>query len=98
MHTTISVVTSRFYRAFELIYGRPYNPDLFKEVKRTVHKESLKRTCRDCRERKNCNPYTCPTYITEIDKYANQDWIKRDYREITFSNLTERQRSRLGFE
>jgi radical SAM protein with 4Fe4S-binding SPASM domain len=77
MRVNIQVTKARFYKAFELIYGQAYDKELFTKAKNTVHKESLRKHCGTCNERENCKD-PCPDVIP----FVNQDWRKRDYREV----------------
>jgi hypothetical protein len=80
MRTNFSTVKSRFYKAFELIYNKPYDPNLFIKAKKTVHKESLQRLCNDCNERE-----TCTTPCPDIIQFIEQDQVK--LRERTTSHI-----------
>lgn len=80
MRTNISTVKSRFYKAFELIYKEPFDPNLFRKAKKTVHKESLGRYCDTCKERQTCT-ILCPDVI----QYIEQDQVK--LREKTTSDI-----------
>jgi hypothetical protein len=77
MGAPISTIKSRFYRAFNLIYGRPYDSDVFQEARGKVAKETLRRTCGKCEERDTCREI-CPDVIL----YVEQDRVKLSYREV----------------
>jgi hypothetical protein len=64
LKTNVSTVKSRFYRAFQIIYNRRYDAEIFKkEIKNKVYIEQLERTCKDCPKReKGCNEL-CPDVI-----------------------------------
>ncbi len=81
MRTNITTAKSRFYKAFELIYKKPYDPNLFKKNKKTVHKESLRKHCDTCKERQ-----TCSTPCPDIIQYIEQDQVK--LREKTTPNAS----------
>ena len=72
-----STIKTRFYRAFELIFGCSYDRERFKKLKKKVYKESLRRYCENCGERKICVDL-CP----DIAPFIMQDWRKRDRREV----------------
>lgn len=64
-----------FYKTYELIYGKKYNPADYKKPK--IKKEYLKRECNTCKEKPTCKDL-CPDVI----KFVNQD-TKPYQRELT---------------
>lgn len=77
MGINISTIKSRFYKAFELIFGRSHTRDFFRESNFRVHKESLANYCSICKERENCvDP--CPDVIP----FIMQDWRERNREEV----------------
>jgi hypothetical protein len=55
-----------FYRAFEIIYGKKYNPSDYEKPQ--IRKKYLKRVCETCSEKEICSDL-CPDVID----YVNQD-------------------------
>lgn len=93
MNTNIQTTKRRFYRAFELIYNKKYDPLIFRKARSTVYKESLKRECKSCPERKTCNDL-CPDVI----QYVEQDKVKQHYREVQVNRKDRKTLSHLGLE
>ncbi len=93
MNTNTSTAKDRFYRAFELIYNKPYDPDKFMEARNTVHKETLKRTCDKCKERE-----TCSTLCPDVISFVEQDVREKSYREVQPHEKDTRTRAHLGLE
>jgi hypothetical protein len=56
-----------FARAYELIEGRLYNPELFKKLYQVILSAEVKRTCKDCPERATCTD-PCPDVLAFIDQ------------------------------
>lgn len=88
----ISTVKSMFYRAFELIFNKPYDSDFFKNYKSMVYKESLRKYCDICEERKTCRD-VCPDIIS----YIMQDWKEGNYREVQIGKSNIKIKSYLGY-
>jgi hypothetical protein len=65
-----------YYRACELIYHRPYDPEMFGKEKWQILKSQLRRTCDTCSERDTCDS-PCP----DVLPYVEQDSRKKDSRE-----------------
>ena len=81
LNTNVSTVKSRFYRAFQIIYDRRYDPEIFKkEIKNKVYIEQLERTCKDCPKREKGCKELCP----DVLKYYLQDDEKQ--REGKYQN------------
>lgn len=50
----------RFYKAYELLFGRKYNPSDYEKPE--IKKKYLRRTCKTCKERQTCTDL-CPDVI-----------------------------------
>lgn len=86
-----STVKARFYKAFELIFGYPFNSEHFSAFGKKVYRESLIRHCGDCGERDKCTD-ACP----DIMPYIMQDWGKRNYKEVQPSENNPKVMAHLG--
>lgn len=60
-----------FYRAFEMIEGRSYQPEDFRRDHWVIRKAELKQTCSTCPDKKNCT-VLCP----DVLPFTNQDILK----------------------
>ena len=71
----------KYYRAYELIYGRAYNPAEYEQP--SIKKEYMKNYCDICKERHTCTDTDrCPDVIAFVDQDT------KDYqREKTFSDM-----------
>jgi hypothetical protein len=73
-----STAKMAFRRAFELIEGRPYEPEFFNREVQTIQLSEVKRTCATCpRYGKTCNPKRVEDLCPEMLLYVDQDQIKR---------------------
>ena len=57
-------VVSQFKKAFELLYGKPYESG---DYKKRILAIIRKKTCTDCPERASCQPPGCPELIFELE-------------------------------
>lgn len=89
----ISTVKSRFYRAYELIFNKPFDTNLFIKLRNRVRKESLAKYCEICREYKTCRG-ECPDILPFID----QDKVKRNWREVQPSESNPKIKAHLGLD
>lgn len=87
----ISTTKSRFYKAFELIFGQAFDNDLFKKLKGPVYKESLAKYCENCSDRETCKDI-CP----DVMSFVMQDWKERDYREVQAFENNPKIKAHLG--
>ena len=87
-----STVKMMFYKAFELIFGKPYDPDFFKDYKSKIPKRSLEKCCDTCEERK-----TCKEPCSIIIPYIMQDWKEKNYREVYLRESNIKIKSHLGY-
>jgi len=71
----------KFYRAYELIYGKKYNP--CKYEKPLIKKKYIKRICSTCDQQSTCK-VLCPDVIG----YVDQDSMKYQ-REMTGGNIID---------
>ena len=67
--TGLSVDTAKksFARAYELIEGRQYNPEGYRELYKEIITPELKKTCATCSERDTCSDL-CPDVLAFIDQ------------------------------
>lgn len=63
--TKEATVKKRFYRAYEIIYNKPYNPADYEKPE--IKKEYLKRTCETCQEKLTCKNL-CPDVIEFVEQ------------------------------
>ena len=68
----------KFYRAYELIYGKKYDPVRYRRP--AIEKEDIKVHCGNCSKRSTCKEL-CPTALA----YVEQD-NKNYQRERTYGN------------
>jgi hypothetical protein len=95
LKANVSTIKSRFYKAFELIYDRKYDREIFnKEIRSKVHIEALERTCKDCPKREKDCRELCPDVIA----YYMQDPGENKLRERLFSDLPKKRKVKLGLE
>jgi len=75
-----------FYRAYELIEGRKYDPLVFRELYRKIRKEDLSRTCGKCSDsvRKACGASgnLCP----EMAAFVDQDHVSSQMKVISLED------------
>lgn len=55
----------RFYKAYELLYGKKYNPDYYEKPE--IKKAYLKKECSTCKERETCKEL-CPDVIAFVEQ------------------------------
>jgi hypothetical protein len=60
-----STATKRFYRAYEMIYKKPYNKANFKKPE--IKKEYLEKECSTCEKKPNCRTL-CPDVIGYVEQ------------------------------
>lgn len=75
MEITPDSAKKSFYRAYELIEGRKYNPLVFRKLYRKIEKEELSRKCGECSGsvRRACGSSgnLCP----EMAAFVAQDYV-----------------------
>lgn len=77
LNCNMPTVKKRFYRAYQLIYGREYNPANYEKPE--IKKKYLEKTCATCNEKSACKDL-CP----DVFNYVNQD-TKPYQRELLSS-------------
>ncbi len=74
----------QFYRAYEITYGRKYNPADYEKPK--LKKEYLKRTCKTCTEKPTCKNL-CPDVISFVEQenmgYLREKGMTQNHHDIT---------------
>lgn len=73
LNIRIPAAKKSFARAFELIEGKKYDPELFIKYK-SVNLPELKRTCDNCPTRSTCTEL-CPDGL----RYGNQDYVPQQH-------------------
>lgn len=71
-HITEDLAKKRFYRAYELTQGKPYDLVRFTKTTKVVRKADLSKDCNNCPDRKTCNSL-CP----DVLRYVEQDYVSR---------------------
>ena len=71
----------KFYRAYELIYGKKYNSDEYERP--LIKKQYMKRYCNTCEQRPACKE-PCPDVIGYVDQDS-----KNYQREMTGGNTID---------
>ncbi len=66
-HQTADNAKKSFYRAFELILGRKYDPGILKREIWVIHKNEMQKTCDSCPDRLTCGTL-CPDVIPFVDQ------------------------------
>ncbi len=79
LEKTVGAAKKSFYRAYEMIEGRQYNPEHFRRDYWEIRKTELKRTCATCPDRGRCT-VLCP----DVLPFVNQD-EKKSSRELLIS-------------
>ena len=62
-----STLKMRYYKAYELIHGKQYEPG---SIKRSIRKQDLRKYCATCKDRETCKA-PCPV----VASYINQDKV-----------------------
>lgn len=76
LNINISAGKMAFRRAYELIEGKPYDPEAFKRENLPVRIAELKKSCIDCPGR-----HTCTELCPDVMAYVQQDQVSQ--RELT---------------
>ena len=75
---TEDTIKKRYYKAYERIYGQPYNPDHFKKTAK-VKKNELLKTCKTCTDKQCLKKLKTPKEwipCPEILPFIEQDQVK----------------------
>lgn len=78
----------KFYRAYELIYGKPYDPSQYERP--AVYKTSMIGLCSDCKQWSTCR-VLCPDAIAFVDQDT------RYQRDMTFGDTDIMTKRAMGF-
>jgi hypothetical protein len=66
---SISTTKERFYKAYQRIFGKPYDRKHFAKLAKSIKKNELPRTCDTCSDREK----DCDGLCIDVEYYANQD-------------------------
>lgn len=72
LNITPDAAKKSYYRAYELIQGRPFNPDLFKREFWVLRRSEIRKTCDTC-ELGPSHKDTCDTMCPDVLAYVDQD-------------------------